>query len=212
MRCDPPALSPTPCHDPRATLGAAPTPAACRPAEHTPALVYRGPRAVTEAAAPASVEHDTRRFDGPWQEAERRLARALSARAADPDPEVRTAAARVQSQIGAGGSSSLTARAADDAVSFARGQLALARSARLAPLVKRLGLEGMLDEIERRTNDLAAAASLAAEEEAALRERHAVTAVCGASGVFERVHARIERAGEKAAAAVAPARAPTDAA
>ena len=63
---------------------------------------------------------------------------------------VRADAEDVQAQLCPDGSVAMTSLPADAEVDFARNQLALARSPKLAPRVKRLGLTALLDEIERR--------------------------------------------------------------
>lgn len=124
--------------------------------------------------------------DAPWDDAERRFVLTVSVKAIDVDPAVREDALKVQSQLCPEGKTSMTQLEATEEVDYARNQLRLSREPALAPIVQRLGLRPMLDEIERRTDTLDEA--VRSDDAATTRSRRIAAAQRRCVAAFNHVH------------------------
>ncbi|MFO0607533.1 MAG: hypothetical protein U0324_30500 [Polyangiales bacterium] len=166
-------------------------------------VVFKGmlAEAIEGLVAAQGADNDVRRADGPWDDAERRLVLTVQLQCLDPDASVRADAEQVRAQLCPDGGTAMTALAADAEVDFARNQLALARAPQLAPVVKRLGLGDLLDEIERRTDDLARAIGRGANGAALPRSKRIEQAHRGAVGAFNFAHAGLDRLAEASSTA-----------
>lgn len=157
--------------------------------------------AIDGLVAAQGADNDVQRFDGPWDDAQRRLVLTVQLQCLDPDASVRADAEQVRAQLCPDGGTAMTALPADEEVDFARNQLALARSPQLAPLVKRLGLGDLLDEVERRTDDLARAIGRGAGGAALPRSKRIERAHQNAVGAFNFAHTGLDRLADVAATA-----------
>lgn len=155
--------------------------------------------AIDGLVAAQGADNDVQRCDGPWDDAQRRLVLTVQLRMLSPDLAVRADAAVVQAQLCPDGSTSMTSLEAEDEVDFARNQVRLARSPGFAPLVARLGLEELVDEIERRTDDLARALGRDGEARSAARWQRVQQAKRACVGAFNFAHEGVTKLAETAA-------------
>lgn len=142
--------------------------------------------AIDGAVAAQRADNDVQRADAPWDDAERRFVLTVSVKALDDDPAVRADALKVQSQLCPEGKTTMTGLEAGEEVDYARNQLRLSRERDLAPVVQKLGLRPMLDEIERRTDDLDSA--LRKGDAAVSRSRRIAAAQRRCVAAFNHVH------------------------
>lgn len=172
------------------------TPHAKEPLHMVPVLVFFKTllvEAIDGLVAAQGAHNDVQRSDGPWDDAQRRFVLTVQLKAIDADPAVRADAEAVQAQLCPGGTTAMTSLPAEQEVDFARNQLALARAPKLAPTVARLGLGGLLAEIERCTHDLAQALGRGAAERGAMpRSKRIARAVQDAVGAFNLAHTGLD--------------------
>jgi hypothetical protein len=133
-------------------------------------------------------------LDALWDATQRKLSNALGSAAEDRDPELRAAAERLQRALALpeGAGTAKTSVSYDEDVDFGRHQVELMSKGAHAEDVKRLGLDGLRDEIHHATEGLARGVGRGPREQRTAERYNrirAATAACVAA--FEGLHDEI---------------------